>query len=918
MHSLRVRHGLVLTLFVLMGVSQVLAAHPRAGDESRIQIRQSVEGVSEYRLPNGLQVLLIPDDSKPTTTVNVTYRVGSRYESYGQTGMAHLLEHLLFKGSPQHPNVWAEFNKRGLRANGTTWFDRTNYFASFAANEDNLRWYLAWQADAMRNSFIARKDLDTEMTVVRNEMEMGENDPGRILFEKTLATMYQWHNYGKSTIGARTDVEGVDIAQLKAFYLRYYRPDNATLIVSGKFDQGKVLRWVQQYFGVIRVASALPSPQYTLDPAQDGERSVTIRRVGGTPLLYVGYHVMPGAHPDYAAVELLSIILGDTPSGRLHRALTEQGKAAAVFSFAQGLADPGFMMLGAQLSPSQDLGEATRQLTAVAESLSEQPITAEELARAKAKWLKSWDAGFADPQQVGVDLSEAVAQGDWRLYFALRDRVRDMSLETVRKVASSVFVPSNRTVGQYVPTASVARAPLPARVDVARTLADFKPKASGMLAEAFDASPANIDQRTRRLTPLPGLSMAMLPKSTRGQSVKAALVLRFGDENTLKGWGAVPQALAGLLDKGTQEAQGSLSREQVQDQLDALQANVAFSAGTGQLRVDMEAKRDTLPQVIALVTRLLRQPALPASVLEEMRQQSLASLEEQRKEPEAVVANELERRASPYKADDVRYVPTFEETEAYWRQVSVERVRAFHQQFLGVNQAEFSVVGDFAANDVEQALVNGLKGWSGHATFTRVTDPWHASPVEEVMLSTPDKQNAVMQAMLALPINDTHPDYPALMLANHLFGAGGNSRLWNRIREKEGLSYNVYSAIQWNPFEAHSGWEAQAIFAPQNRDAVGKAFREELQRSVASGFTQEELDAGRKGLLNFRQLARAQDGRLVSAWASNLYLGRSFADAARVDQALRTVTLAEVNRVWRQYIRPDKLLLGFAGDFKKP
>ena len=157
-----------------------------------------VEGITEYRLKNGLQLLLVPDDSKPSTTVNVTYRVGSRHESYGETGMAHLLEHLLFKGTPTTRNLWAEFTKRGLRANGTTWYDRTNYFATFSASDDNLRWYLGWQADAMINSFIARADLDTEMTVVRNEMEAGENNPSRVLLQQTLAAMYQWHNYGKS------------------------------------------------------------------------------------------------------------------------------------------------------------------------------------------------------------------------------------------------------------------------------------------------------------------------------------------------------------------------------------------------------------------------------------------------------------------------------------------------------------------------------------------------------------------------------------------------------------------------------------------------------------------------------------------------------------------------------------------------
>jgi len=248
----------------------------------------AVEGITEYRLPNGLQVLLVPDDAKPTTTVNVTYRVGSRHESYGETGMAHLLEHLIFKGTPTTRNVLGEFSKRGMRANGTTWFDRTNYFASFAANDEQLRWYLAWQADAMVNSFIAKADLDTEMTVVRNEMESGENNPFRVLLQKAMASMYQWHNYGKSTIGARSDVENVDIARLQAFYRAYYQPDNATLTVAGKFDAAKVLQWVAESFGPIPKPARVLQSTYTIDPVQDGETTVTVRCVGGTPVLLAG------------------------------------------------------------------------------------------------------------------------------------------------------------------------------------------------------------------------------------------------------------------------------------------------------------------------------------------------------------------------------------------------------------------------------------------------------------------------------------------------------------------------------------------------------------------------------------------------------------------------------------------------------
>jgi zinc protease len=175
----------------------------------------SVEGIVEYRLATDCG---LPDLSKQTITVNITYLVGSLHENYGETGMAHLLEHLLFKGTPKHPDVPKELSEHGSRPNGTTWLDRTNYFETFQANEPNLDWALDLEADRMVNSFVARKDLDSEMTVVRNEFEAGENNPMRVLMQNTLAAAFLWHNYGKSTIGARSDIENVSIERLQAFY----------------------------------------------------------------------------------------------------------------------------------------------------------------------------------------------------------------------------------------------------------------------------------------------------------------------------------------------------------------------------------------------------------------------------------------------------------------------------------------------------------------------------------------------------------------------------------------------------------------------------------------------------------------------------------------------------------------------------
>jgi zinc protease len=874
---------------------------------------QSVEGIDEYRLSNGLQVLLISDDSKPTTTVNLTYHVGSRHENYGETGMAHLLEHLLFKGSPNHPKVWAEFTRRGLAANGSTWFDRTNYTASFSANDDNLRWYLGWQADSMIHSYIARRDLDTEMTVVRNEMEMGENSPDRILFSKTLATMYQWHNYGKDTIGARADVENVDIPRLQAFYRKYYQPDNATLIVSGKFPRDKVLPWIAQTFGVIKKPTRVLPKLYTLDAVQDGERTVTLRRSGGVPVLYSAYHVPPGSHPDYAAVEMLGLIMGEAPAGRLHKRLTEKGLAATTFAFSAGLADPGFALFGAQLGPSQEVDAARRELLATLESVASEPITAEELERAKTKWLKGWELAFTNPETVGISLSESVAQGDWRLFFLTRDRVRDVTLEQVQRVAVQRLLESNRTLGVYLPTDKPQRAPEPARVDVAAEMKTFKPQSAAAAVEAFEATPANIEQRTQRFE-VGGVKVALLPKGTRGAAVQATLTLRFGNEKTLFGQVEVAEAVAALLDKGSQ----TMTRQQVQDRLDALHTEMSIGGGAGVVSVSLSSRRENLADAIALVGDLLRNPSLPAEALEEVRRQSLSAIEQQRKEPRAVVSNALARLGNPYPRGDLRYARTFDEIVQDVASVTLEQVRAHHRRFYGASTGEFAAVGDIDVPALKKALHTALANWKSGEPFTRVPDPLVVVPPERLMLSTPDKQNATMRVELPLPLSDKDADYAALTMANYLLGSGGSSRLWKRIREVEGLSYDVRSSIGWSNFEPHSQWTVSAIFAPQNQPKVEAAFREELARALKDGFTAQELAEGQRGLLSFRRLSRAQDATVAGALASNLYIGRTFARAAEVDAQLQALTLEQVNAALRRHLKPENFVYGFAGDFKKP
>src|SRR5205085_929841 len=237
--------------------------------------------------------------------------------------MAHLLEHMVFKGTPTHRDVPKALRDHGAQFNGSTSVDRTNYFETMSATDANLEFGIHLEADRLVNSYVKREDLLSEMTVVRNEFEMGENSPENILSQRMAAVAYEWHNYGKSTIGNRSDIERVPIENLQSFYRKYYQPDNAVLIVAGKFEEPKALALIGKHFGGLKRPERKLVETYTEEPAQDGERNVVLRRVGTVGVVGAMYHVCAGSHEDHPAVEVLADILDAEPTGRLYKALVD-------------------------------------------------------------------------------------------------------------------------------------------------------------------------------------------------------------------------------------------------------------------------------------------------------------------------------------------------------------------------------------------------------------------------------------------------------------------------------------------------------------------------------------------------------------------------------------------------------------------
>ncbi len=530
---------------LVLGVTTALAADP-----TKVT---SVEGITEYRLDNGLRLLLIPDQTRPKVTVNLTVLVGSRHEGYGETGMAHLLEHMVFKGTPTHPDIPGAMKERGASFNGSTDVDRTNYYETLPASDENLEFAIRLEADRMVNSPIKAEDLATEFSVVRNEFEAGENSPGSILSQRMMAVAYEWHNYGKSTIGNRSDIERVPVNNLRDFYRRFYQPDNAVLVVAGKFDEKKALEYILKYFGSLPKPARKLSQTYTEEPAQDGERFVTLRRVGNVGLVGLIFHIPAGSHAEFPAVRILAEVLDSEPSGRLYKALVETKKASSVSAFGQAYHDPGALEIMAEVNTKDraTLEQVRDTMFSVLEDVAQSGVSSEEVDRARQSLLKNYELAAQDPNRIAIVLSEWAAQGDWRLYFLNRDRLEKVTPAQVKEVAEKYLTASNRTVGFFLPTTKPERTPVPEVPDIAKLVDGYKGREVKSIAqETFDVSPMAIEARIQRPGPVAGINVAFLPKKTQRQAVQLRLTLHYGNAENLKGFKEAAGFLPELDDPG--------------------------------------------------------------------------------------------------------------------------------------------------------------------------------------------------------------------------------------------------------------------------------------------------------------------------------------------------------------------------------
>jgi zinc protease len=905
-------------------------------------------GITEYDYPNGLRVLLYPDAANPKVTVNVTYLVGSRHEGYGESGMAHLLEHMNFIETTDGRQIKNEIVAHGASWNGSTNDDRTNYYETVTATDENLRWALDLEAARMVKVKMEKKLLDVEMTVVRNEFERGENSPQRVLSERVASTAYLWHNYGKSTIGSREDIERVPIDRLAAFYRKYYQPDNAVVVIAGKIDESKTLQWVADTIGRIPRPARKLDQTYTVEPTQDGARYVELRRVGEGQEIIMAWHAPAAGHSDSAALQVLSGVMsgggaggrggrggGGASSGRLTKALVDNKKANSASMRLGQQHDPGLLEVSASLSKDQSLDDVRKTIGETLSGIISEPPTKEEVERVKTRLLQGMEDQWTDAQQIGLGLSTPIAQGDWRLRFLEYDRIKEVKPEDLVRVAKAYIKDSNLTVGVFIADPAPDRAPVPETPDLDKLFAGYKSTFTVSRAEEFDPTPANIEKRVVRSTLANGMKVAVLRKRMAGGTVAATIELHFGDAKTLAGQNAAAQLAGSLLMSGTK----SKSRQQIQDEIEKLNARIVVSGGGGgggfggrggggrggfggggginSASANVTAKPENLAAAVRLAVEMLREPAYDETEFDRAKQQRLRQLENVPTQPEQLSAQDLQRHLSPFTKEDAQYQATREEQLAAMQKVTLADVRKFHDTFYGASHGEFVVVGEIDSAAVRKLAADLLGTWNSPAPYARFSSTYKKVEAINKKIETPDKENAQFEAGMRINMSEDSADYPAMVLANYMFGGSITARMPDRIRNKEGLSYGASSRFTAPTDGTAALFSGTVSCNPANMPKVESSFIDELKKTARDGFTQAELNSAKRSYADSRKVARSQENALAGLIASHEQFGRTMLYDEQLEAKIQALTLVQVNAAFRKYMDPAQVTIVKAGDFKK-
>ncbi|MEW6734599.1 MAG: pitrilysin family protein [Acidobacteriota bacterium] len=892
-----------------------------------IRLIERTEKISEYQLSNGLRLLLMPDRSTPVVTVMILYHVGSRNEAVGHTGATHMLEHLLFKGTPafnkeRGTQLAAILESIGADYNASTWYDRTNYYQTLPS--DKLELALELEADRMRNALIRDSDRAAEMTVVRNELEQSENDPATVLDLQVYATAFREHPYHHPTNGWRSDVEGVPTARLKAFYDTFYWPNNATLLLIGDFTEANALALVDKHFSAIPSSSTAIPPVYTVEPKQQGERRFVLRRDGELAIVEMAWHTTHGRDQDIYPLILLNTILTRGLTSRLHQALVEKQLAVEVSANADRLYDPGLFEIFVTLRPDVKPADVEQVVHAELARLKTDFVTKEELNRAKTLILADFAYHSDGPAGIADELTEAISNGDWHIYLNFPKNIQQTSAEQIQAVVKRYFYDDNLTIGYFQPTEATANGEnstptgkaqlLPTQVGGPAYWRDKSKPKELTGAPALTDTPISRSQsvtfaeRIKRVEMSNGAALLMLERRT-SPTVAITGTLLAGDYLDPHDKPYIAYMVAEMLNKGIARR----NKLELASELENIGAEIDFDASTFTLNINGRCLSKDVEKVITLLAEMLCRPTFAADELEKLKTQTIAQLRQKLEDTDLRAYERLTQLI--YEPTHPLYQKPIEARIKSINSITQEDIRRFYKAHYGGASLILAIVGDIEAATIERLVRDRFADWSGgHSKKLQVPETVRQKVSRRELIPMKDKANADIYIGHAGGLRRNSPDYYAAILANNALGQSTlSSRLGLRVRDTEGLTYGIISRFFSTGF-ANGPWAISVSVNPENVDKAVASSLQVVREYIESGIGEKELAAAKGSLIgSFKVRLATNAGLATRLMEIELYnLGLDFLD--RYPQIIESINKAEVDEAIRRHFHPEQVTVVVAGE----
>ena len=856
-------------------------------------------GIKEYTMTsNGLRVLLKQDNTAPVATFMVTYEVGSRNEAIGYTGSTHLLEHLMFKGSRKFNtkkgnSVFQTLQSLGARMNATTWLDRTNYFAVLPS--EHLETLIEIEADRMRNAYIKEEDRQSEMTVVRNEFERGQNSPSGVLDENIWATAYQAHPYHHSTIGWKEDIENVSIERLREFYDTFYWPNNATAIAIGDFTEKEALSMIKKHFGKIR-KSTKPIPEvYTAEPKQEGIRTITLKRAGQQGIVGVAHKTPAATHPDAPAFMVLSSILSSGKNSRFYKNITDKGLTTSVYIWDSLFRDPGLFTVYANLSPDVDHKTVEKAVVDEYEKIKKDGVSDEEVKNAQTQLIASMKFRQDGSYAIASGLNEAIASGDWTLYTTYNEKIGTVTKEDVQRIVKEYFKEDLSTIGYFIPLGAGGQN---------KKLATSAKDLEKMKLKHYSEEEELLSSKVVDSEPVEGIRLLTLK---RGSGVVTLTGSMLGGDIYASGNARTADMVAAMLDQGTT----NMTKFEISAKLESAGARLGFF--NGQARVGFSGKflSEDTKMVFDLLADQLKNPLFAEEDLNKVKKRQVANY---KRSKESTRGNATNNMLKAFYGTGHQNSPTDpDKAIEEIKKVTPKNLKDFHLKNYGAGTMVIVAVGDVDHNSLESLIKEGFGGWKKSPLKEKKETGTANKASDKVYVTMQDKTSTDFLVGTALGIDRYHPDYLPLYVATHTLGGNFSARLMQTVRVKEGLTYGINSSMRGFGNGNDGYWMVGGTFSPKLLSKGESSTLREIKKWAEEGITQKELDITKSTLTGGFQVGFDSTGGLAGGILDAIIVHGDLTYLDSYPERIKAITLDEANTAISKYIFFDDLYQVAAG-----